>query len=171
MLKNILLGVICLLCMATISGCQKGCANVCLRGSICLGGTCSCPDPYSGSNCDTLCLLGYEGYLCQTPSRDKFLNGWLCTSADQSATTQTYLISFIPDTNQLHMLMYNFNNIGGYPINCTMTGKYSFDISEPLQGTTGPFVGISGSGKLNNGKITIYILSPTNTYFATAVKQ
>ena len=171
MLKNILLGVICLLCMATIPGCKKSCKYNCLRGGYCVGSVCSCPDPFSGASCDTSCLLGFEGYLCLTPSRNKFLGTWTCTSADQSAIMRTYLISFTADTNPLLMHMNNFNNIGGYPIICTMMGKTTFDVSQPLQGKSGPFVGISGDGKLDNGKLTIYMNTLSNTYFGTATKQ
>ena len=143
-----------------------------LRGGYCVSNVCVCPDPYSGDNCDTLCLLGTEGYGCQKLSRDRFLGTWTCTSTDQSVTSKTYLISFFSvDTNPLIMHMNNFDNQGGYPIICTMMGKTTFDVSEPLQGRSGPFVGISGDGKLDNGKLTIYMSTLSNSYFATAVKQ
>ena len=171
MLKNILLGIICMLCIATMPGCKKSCNYNCLRGGYCVGSVCSCPDPYSGTSCDTLCQLGLEGYMCLTPSRNKFLGTWSCTSTDQAANAKTYLISFSEDSNHVVMHMNNFNNIGGYPIICTMMGKTTFDVSEPLQGTSGPFVGISGDGKLDNGKLTIYMSTPSNNYFVTATKQ
>lgn len=70
------------------------------------------------------------------------------------------------------MDMNNFNNVGGYPIICTMTGKNSFSIDATQQTTQGMAAGISGSGQLQNGKVVINI-SENNyvSFFATATPQ
>jgi hypothetical protein len=172
MLKNILIGAVCLLLVVTISSCKKSCGQRCLHGGFCLNNGCSCPDPYSGYNCDTLCLLGMEGYNCLTPSRNKYLGTWTCTSDVQATLSQTYLITFTANSDPLFMNLNNFNNSGGTII-CTMTGKYVFNIYSANQDSTGPFINASGYGNLNNGKITMYVY-PANSideYFATAVQQ
>lgn len=170
MLKNIFLGAICLLLITTISSCKKSCGINCMHGGSCQGSTCSCFDPYSGYNCDTLCQLGREGYKCQTLSRDKFFGTWSCTSGDQNGNTKTYPITFTSNRYPLFMNMNNFDN-SGRSIVCTLTGKYKFNISSNLQDTTGPLAKASGSCSLYNGKITMYIYTANDFYFATATMQ
>jgi hypothetical protein len=170
MLKNIFLGAICLLLITTISSCKKSCGINCMHGGFCLGTACSCPDPYSGYNCDTICQLGREGYMCQTLSRDRFFGTWSCTSSDQNGNSKTYPITFTSNSYPTFMNMNNFLNSGDSII-CTLTGKYKFDINSNLQDTTGPLANASGSCSLNNGKMTMYINTATNSYFATATMQ
>jgi len=169
--KNIFWGIIVFALIALASGCKKSCGINCLHGGFCLGNSCSCPDPYSGHSCDTMCILGYEGYMCQTLSREKFLGTWSCTSTDQNGNRQTYLITFTTNGYPLFMNLNNFNNDPSYPITCTLSGKYKFDINAYQQDSLATVAGISGDGNLNNGKITMYIYTANNSYLATATMQ
>jgi hypothetical protein len=171
MLKNIFLGLSVLLLFCMITSCKKSCGVNCLHAGVCNGNTCNCPDPYSGNNCDTFCTLGLEGYMCQTLSRERFLGTWSCKTADQLGNTQTYLITFSTNPYNLFMNLNNFNNNGGYPIVCTLTGKYVFSIDPSQQNAQATAAGVSGSGVLTNGKLTIYLTTNTNNYFSTATKQ
>lgn len=169
MLRNIL-GV--LICLAILSGCKKACSVNCMHGGTCNGNTCSCPDPYSGYNCDTMCTLGLEGYMCQTQSREKFIGTWSCTTTDQSGNTKTYLITFTDNSYDLFMNMNNFNQNSSYPIVCTMTGKYVFSIDPNQQDSLATSMGVSGSGELKNGLLVINISENGGvSFFAKATKQ
>ena len=158
--------------IVTAIGCKKSCGINCLHGGSCDGSTCSCPDPYSGYNCDTMCTLGLEGYMCQTLSRDKFLGTWSCTSTNQSGNKQTYLITFTTNSYDLFMNLNNFNNNGGYPIICALTGKDQFSINQGQQDSAGNAIGLSGSGQLQGGKVVINITENGGvSFFATATPQ
>jgi hypothetical protein len=171
-MKNIFYVIIILLLVVVVDSCKKSCGINCLHGGSCNGSSCNCPDPYSGYNCDTSCTLGLEGYMCQTLSREKFIGTWNCTSTDQNGTKSTYLITFTDNGYELFMDLNNFNNNGGYPIICTLTGKTGFTIDPTQQDSIATAMGISGSGVWQNGKITINI-SENNyvTFFATATPQ
>lgn len=55
-----------LLCVILIiDGCVKdNCKTVvCLHNGVCMDGTCSCPDGYSGANCETCSRVCQNGYL------------------------------------------------------------------------------------------------------------
>jgi hypothetical protein len=173
MLRNIFWILISVVFLVTLDGCKKSCGLNCLHGGSCNGNTCSCPDPYSGNNCDTMCTLGYEGYNCQTLSKTRFFGTWSCTSKDQSGNSSTYLITFTNNTSANEFMnLNNFNNAGGsHPIVCTMSGKYKFDINLTDQDATNQAAGVSGYANLNNGKITLYLNTSTNNYFANATRQ
>ncbi len=172
MLKNIFLGLMALMLMTTFFGCQKSCSVNCLHNGTCNGSTCSCPDPYSGYNCDTMCTLGLEGYMCQTPSRNKFLGTWAITSTDQTGNSKSYLITFTTNPYNLFTNMNYFNQNSSYPIICTLTGKNSFSIDQTQQDTLAMNAGVSGSGQLSNGKLVINVYENNNvSFFATATKQ
>ena len=169
MLKNIFWGLICI---AMLAGCKKSCSVNCMHGGTCAGSVCSCPDPYSGYNCDTMCTPGLEGYLCQTLSREKFIGTWSCTATDQSGNTKTYLITFTDNGYPLFMNMNNFNQNTSYPIICTMTGKNIFSIDPNQQDSLAKTMGVSGSGVLKNGQLIINISENAGaSFFAKATKQ
>ena len=176
MIKNAFFIAICLLFTATITSCHKSCAG-CMHGGSCQANSCSCPDPYSGSNCDTMCQLGQEGYMCQTLSREKFLGTWTCTSSDQTGNVKTYLITFTTNPYSVFMNMNNFGNDGGHPLVCTLVGKYTYDIDPSEQDPSGPYANASGECYLKDGKITMYFNTavhsnyPNHYYFATASRQ
>ena len=176
MIKNIFQGAICLLFILSITSCHKTCTS-CMHGGSCQANTCSCPDPYSGSNCDTMCELGTEGYMCRTLSREKFLGTWSCTSSDQTGNAKTYLVTFSTNSYPLFMNMNNFGNDGGHPLVCTMVGKNTYDIDPSQQDPAGPYANASGECYLKEGKITMYFNTavhsnvPNHFYFATATRQ
>ena len=172
MLRNIFWGLLCIALIGLAAGCKKQCAIDCLNGGSCAGSVCSCPDPFSGFNCDTSCGLGTEGYMCQTLSRTKFIGTWSCTSSDQVGNKKTYLITFTANPDYVFMNLNNFNEISTYPIVCTLTGKDQFSIDPNNQDSLATLAGISGSGILNNNQLVIN-LSENNAiqFFATATKQ
>ena len=148
-------------------GCHK-CDN-CMHGGTCSGNTCSCPDPYSGNNCDTSCTLGFEGYQCQTYSRTRFLGTWNCTSNDPLGNTLSFQMVLASDSLQpVQMAMHNFNN-KGYKVICTMTGKYKFDIQPQI--STGIHASVSGNGLLRGNALTVYITEDGIAYFGSATLQ
>lgn len=70
------------------------------------------------------------------------------------------------------MDMNNFDQVGSYPIICTMTGKEQFSIDQTQQTTQGTAAGISGSGQFNNGTLIINISENAGvSFFARATKQ
>lgn len=172
MTKNIFFACLALVLLITTISCKKSCGINCQHGGSCNGNTCSCPDPYSGYNCDTMCTLGYEGYMCQTLSRTKFLGAWNCTSTNNLGNTTSYLITFTTTPNPLFMNMNNFNQVGSYPIVCTMTGKEQFSIDQTQQDSLGTLAGISGSGVMQNGTLVINISENSYvSFFAKATMQ
>ena len=172
MRKNIFIVLIGLMLIITIASCNKSCGVNCEHGGTCNGNSCNCPDPYSGYNCDTMCVLGLEGYMCQTPSCEKFFGTWNCTSTDQSGNSKSYLITFTANSYNIFMDMNNFDQVGSYPIICTMTGKEQFSIDQTQQTTQGTAAGISGSGQFNNGTLIINISENAGvSFFARATKQ
>ena len=175
MLKNLFL-VVFIGALLIISGCKKSCGLNCLHAGSCDGTVCSCPDPYSGITCDTVCTLGKEGYMCQTLSREKFIGTWSIRTADQSGNIQNYLITLTNNPYELFMNLNNFNNggavsIGNFSIVCTLTGKTGFSIDANQQNAQATAAGVLGSGVLSNGKLTINIYTHSNSYFCTATKQ
>ena len=119
-----------------------------------------------------MCTLGLEGYMCQTPSSEKFFGTWNCTSTDQSGNSKTYLITFTANSYNLFMDMNNFDQVGGYPIICTMVGKESFSIDQTEQTPQGTAAGISGSGQFNNGTLIINVSENGGvSFFAKATRQ
>ena len=167
MVKKIFVVLIGFAFIASSTSCKKSCDN-CLHGGFCaVGGGCACPDPYSGANCDTLCTVGLEGYMCQTPSKNKFFGTWHCTSKNSAGVAQTYNVTFSDDpTYAFFMNLNNFNNDGSI-ITCTMTGKYKFDINGPS--TNGAIhVPVSGYCSFNGGTLTLYINENGVDYFGTA---
>jgi hypothetical protein len=168
MLKNIFWAVAIAVLMVS-AGCKKSCGS-CGHGGTCAGNTCACPDPYSGNNCDTLCPLGQEGYMCETLSREKLIGTWNCSSADPAGNKISFLIIFSAVTNEpVEMYLTNFND-KGYVVICTMTGKDKFDIQD--QTSTGTeHIDVNGYAQLNNGTLTLYIQENYINYFATATMQ
>jgi hypothetical protein len=116
-------------------------------------------------------MLGEEGYMCQTLSRTRFIGTWSCTSKDQYGNTTSYLITFTTNGFPLFMNLNNFDQNGSYPIICTMTGKYKFDINQGQQDSLGNLAGLNGTGNLNNGTLTMNIYTNNNQFFATATMQ
>ena len=169
MLKNIFVFILSLALIAASAGCKKSC-DQCQHGGTCdTKGGCSCPDPWAGSNCDTFCDVGMEGYQCQTPSKEKFFGTWQCTSTSASAPSQTYILTLADDsTYAFFMTMKNFNNEGSR-ITCTLTGKYKFEINQQIVGAT--HLPVSGYGNLNGSKLTVYINEGGIDYFGTATRQ
>lgn len=164
--KNILTLLITLLLLAA-AGCHR--CDQCQHGGTCAGNGCSCPDPYSGRNCDTTCQLGLEGYNCATPSKIKFFGIWNCTSKDAMGNSQSYQITFSDTTNAVKMVMQNFNN-KGYKVVCTLTGKEKFDVQQQFS-TGGLRATVSGNATLRGGSLTMYITEDGATYFGTAKLQ
>jgi hypothetical protein len=109
--------------------------------------------------------------MCQTLSREKFIGTWSCRTSDQSGSVTNYLLTITDDSYQLFMDMNNFNNSGGYPIICTLTGKYKFDINTSQQGSQGMAAGVSGYGQMQNGSLVIYLNTNTSSYFTTGTRQ
>jgi hypothetical protein len=110
--------------------------------------------------------------MCSTLSREKFLGTWSCTSTDQSGNTKSYLVTFTANNYDLFMNLNNFNNTGGYPIICTLTGKTGFSIDQTQQDSLATAAGISGSGNLQTGKLVINISENNNvSFFATLSRQ
>lgn len=174
MLKNIFLSLICVMLIATTMSCKKSCGLNCQHNGSCStnASSCNCPDPYSGKLCDTMCAPGYEGYMCLTPSRTRFVGTtWSCTSRDQTGASQTFLINFtVNNGDPTWMNMNNFNNIT-YPVVCTMTGKYVFSADAYNQVPQGMTAGLSGDGKLTDGTLVLNVTMNGSQYFCTATKQ
>ncbi|MCW3128356.1 MAG: hypothetical protein JWO03_4014 [Bacteroidetes bacterium] len=154
--------------MVIASSCHK-CDN-CLHGGTCAPNGCSCPDPWSGRNCDTSCALGYEGYHCATFSKQKFYGTWDITSNDPLGNSQSYQMVFSNNPAQpTQMYLSNFNN-KGYRISCTLTGKYKFDIPQQTS-TNGLHASVSGYAIQRGDKLTIYVTEDGSDYFGTATQE
>jgi hypothetical protein len=171
MLKNIFAGLIGFAFLASSLGCQKTC-DQCLHSGTCTpGSACSCPDPWSGYRCDTMCYPGFEGYMCLTLSKNKFFGTWNCTSTDPTGNSKSYTITFSDyPAYGPWMYMNNFNN-NGTAILCNMAGKYKFNI-DPGDTTIGPLrVPVSGYCQESGNKMTMYVTLNGVEYFGSATMQ
>jgi hypothetical protein len=167
MRNNIFITILVSVILMIASSCHK---CDCLHGGTCEGTKCSCPDPYSGTKCDTSCALGYEGYLCSTFSKAKFYGTWDCTSNDPLGNSQSYQIVFTNNPAQpTQMYLVNFNN-KGYKITCTLTGKYKFDVTQQFS-TGGLHASVSGYAIQRGNKLTLYITEDGTDYFGNATQQ
>ncbi len=121
-LKNILV-----LTVLAIS-CSQPCDDiVCQNGGTCLEGTCLCPD-------------GYEGTLCESEVREKYLGAW---SADLRCSENSYYPTVLvvekgPDLDQL--LITTFKN------RITTTARFADNkFSFSKSGVTGEYEFLSDS--------------------------
>src|SRR4051812_10777864 len=79
----------------TYTACNKDeCKDVvCQNGGTCIGGNCSCP-------------TGYEGTNCETRSRDKFVGTYL-GSETCSTGSDTYSVILAANSNAIQLTLSN----------------------------------------------------------------
>jgi hypothetical protein len=137
---------------------------VCQNGGTCVDGTCSC-------------LTGYEGTNCETELRSKFLvagasfteTGTTYSSFTSATTngTNTYNMTISKGATVDVIMIENVGNYscssGTYSVAAKMNSSTTFTIAQTtVCGTT-----FTGSGSINNGKVTVnYVATyadPVNT--------
>jgi len=125
---------------------------ICANGGTCTDGTCMCPS-------------GYEGTLCETLSRDKFIGVFNGTETC-TVGTDAYSITITSNSDKIK---FNIQNLYNQSFTAIATaGGNSFSI--PNQ-TVGSGVTASGSGSITGNTITItYTINDgTNTNTCTFV--
>jgi hypothetical protein len=120
---------------ATYVSCSKDTCNgvVCQNGGICDDGRC-------------VCMVGFEGNRCQTPSRDKMIGNYnggdSCSKVGERGYSIRLLVS---PTNKAQMVLRNILNIADDSAMCNMAGIDSFTFN-------GNYSAVSyiGTGKVRN---------------------
>lgn len=109
---------------------------VCANGGTCTDGTCACP-------------AGYEGTLCETLSRDKFIGVY---SGNETCTlgTDTYSITITANSDKVKFNIQNLYNQSFTAIASASSNSFSI----PSQ-TVGSGVTAVGSGNITGNTITI----------------
>jgi hypothetical protein len=100
---------------ATLTSCDSDACKdvVCQNGGNCTDGTCACP-------------AGYEGTLCATLSREKFLNGtstatWLTGVSADGCYAPGYTMTVESSSLSTQIIIKNFAGYGGTSnITCTV---------------------------------------------------
>jgi hypothetical protein len=126
--------VIAVLFTVSIFSCQKSCSGTCQNGGTCKDGSCSCPN-------------GYSGAQCQTAANAQFVGNYIGNFDVNSPYTLPVKASL---TNPIGITI---DPGSGYLLNATISGS---SINIPLQ-TTLDTVTWSGTGSLSSDGNTITI--------------
>lgn len=100
------LGAIAAFSAVTTTSCEpdKCKAIVCAYGGVCKEGTCICP-------------AGYEGYQCETITRDKFKGVWHVFEEGTVTTAAYYDVTIDFGNSMTEMVVNNFYNKFTVPLN------------------------------------------------------
>jgi hypothetical protein len=138
-LKTIILsalGAVAAFGAVTFSACkpEKCKSIVCAYGGVCKEGTCICP-------------TGYEGFQCETITRDKFKGNWTVFEKGTKSMPAQYSLVIEYGANMTDMTIKNFYNKLTQPVNIRVKGDTMFIPQQTVEGYE-----ISGKGYLNEAK-------------------
>jgi hypothetical protein len=143
-LKSILLASVLTIGAFTsvvFTSCEKDACEdiICANGGTCTDGACNC-------------AAGYEGTLCETESRTKFIKSWAATDV-QGTNTLVYTCAIASGSLITNVIISNkfsddffVNNV-----NATVSGN-TINIASQQPDADG--YAVAGSGTLSSGKIT-----------------
>lgn len=125
-LKTIILsalGAITAFGAVTYSSCtpDKCKSIVCAHGGVCKEGTCVCP-------------TGYEGYQCETITRDKFHGIWTVFEKGTASMPAQYDVRVDYGANMTDMTITNFYNKLVTPVNIRVKGDTMYIPQQTIEG-------------------------------------
>lgn len=140
-------------CSADDSPVDPCAAVVCQNGGVCESGNCNCP-------------AGYEGALCETRTRDKFIGTWSGTDVCGSGS-YTITLKINAATNEVSALIENPGGFGtSVVVTGNVTGTNSIGFTNVSVGggrtLTGTMTFTGGSTTANpNAMQFVYTVTPT----------
>lgn len=166
-----------LLCLATLSSCNKACNPECYaQGGDCDGktGTCKCKAQYFKADCSKLCPYGKEGDSCEVLSKTKFIGTWNCKTkaGNTSGATVNHLLEITSEPYFTDIKVYNVND-EQYYFNGAMHGTQLFEaLQQPALDGLGHQVGlVDASGQLKDGVLKLNVTKDGLNYFCDCTKQ
>jgi len=114
---------------------DKCAALVCANGSVCQDGGCICPS-------------GYEGALCETTNRDRFLRIWQVTEDGSLSAPAQYTVSVEKGSGITDVIIKNFNNYFPDNVNAHVKGDTLYIDPQTVTGGSS----VTGIGYLTDDK-------------------